>query len=82
MLIIFNDTEYDFKKLTPSSNLFLKQLPNIIPSNERCAYIIESSNECWPHFIYQVDYIASECSDIKISVDIFKSLTLIVPLSI
>lgn len=75
MLIIFNDTEYDFKKLTPSSNLFLKQLPNIIPSNERCTYIIESSNECWPHFIYQVDYIASECSDIKISVDIFKSLT-------
>lgn len=75
MLIIFNDTEYDFKKTTPSSNVFLKQLPNIIPANERCAYIIESGHECWPHFMYQVDYIANNRRDIRLSIDILKSLT-------
>lgn len=75
MLIIFNDTEYNFSKQNLNSNNFNKQLPSIIPAHERCAYMIESSSDNWPHFIYKANYQAKESTDIKLSFDILKSLT-------
>ena len=75
MLIIFNDTEYSFNKQNLNSNHFNKQLPSIIPAHERCAYMIESSSDNWPHFIYKANYQAKESADIKLSFDILKSLT-------
>ncbi|WP_198782916.1 LamG-like jellyroll fold domain-containing protein [Shewanella putrefaciens] len=75
MLIIFNDTEYQFIKNALNTNNFNKQLPNSIPANERCAYIIESNNQTWPHFIYQANYITEEKPDIELTFDILKSLT-------
>jgi hypothetical protein len=75
MLIIFNDTEYHFIKKTLNTNNFNKQLPNMITANERCAYMIESNNETWPHFIYQANYIVEEIPDIELAFDILKSLT-------
>ncbi|UXM83667.1 FAD-binding protein [Shewanella seohaensis] len=75
MLIIFNETEYSFNKQNLNSNHFNKQLPSIIPAHERCAYMIESSSDNWPHFIYKANYQAKESADIKLSFDILKSLT-------
>lgn len=75
MLIIFNDTEYEFSKQSLNTNNFYKQLPNIIPAHERCAYIIESGGDSWPHFVYQTHYQAEGRADIELSFDIVKSLT-------
>ncbi|EGM70669.1 FAD-binding protein [Shewanella sp. HN-41] len=75
MLIIFNDTEYEFSKQSLNTNNFNKQLSNIIPAHERCAYMIESSSDNWPHFIYKANYRAEDRADIELSFDILKSLT-------
>lgn len=75
MLVIFNDTDYNFSKQNLNSNNFKKQLPHVIPAHERCAYIIESNFGNWPHFIYLAKYQSEECADITLSVDILKSLT-------
>ncbi|MGL4223195.1 MAG: FAD-binding protein [Shewanella sp.] len=75
MLVIFNDTDYNFNKQNLNTNNFKKQLPHTIPAHERCAYIIESNFGHWPHFIYQANYHSEESTDITLSFDILKSLT-------
>ena len=75
MLVIFNDTKYKFIKNNLTTNDFKKQLSNIIPANDRCAYIIESNNQNWPHFIYHANYVSEEDPDIALNFDILKSLT-------
>ncbi|MEO3735338.1 FAD-binding protein [Shewanella baltica] len=75
LLVIFNDTEYQFIKTTADSNAYNQQLPKIIPPHERRAYIIECDYNTWPNFNYVVNYAASNQADITLNIEVFKSLT-------